>query len=106
MFTVWYICTHVACDSRYTLSTVRKLTPIAAAVLSRGLSIVIKILPTFFSSSKSILTSHNIASCMSFRGVGASLYPGGGGGLAIGRLDLYNSECLKTHFHQRGYSPS
>ena len=34
MFTLWYICTLVACDSRYTLSTVRKLTPRAAAVLS------------------------------------------------------------------------
>ena len=51
MFTLWYICTLVACDSRYTLSTVRKLTPRAAAVLSRGLSIVIQILPTFFSIS-------------------------------------------------------
>ena len=34
MFTVWYICTPVACDSWYTLSTVRKLTPRAATVLS------------------------------------------------------------------------
>ena len=34
VFTVWYSCTPVACDSRYTLFTVRKLTPRAAAVLS------------------------------------------------------------------------
>ena len=56
VFTVWYICTPIACDSMYTLSTVRKLTPRAAAVLSRCLSIVIKILPTFFSISKNVLT--------------------------------------------------
>ena len=62
---VWYICTPVACDSRYTLSTVRKLTPRAAAVLSRGLSIVIRILSEFFSILKNILTLH-IASFMSF----------------------------------------
>ena len=65
MFTLWYICTLVACDSRYTLSTVRKLTPRAAAVFSRGLSIVIQILPTFFSISKNVLTLHNIASFLS-----------------------------------------
>ena len=47
---------HVACDSRYTLSTVRKLTPRAVTVLSIGLSIVIIILPAFFSVSKNILT--------------------------------------------------
>ena len=41
MFTVWYIGTPVACDSRYTLSTVRKLTPRPVAVLTRGLSIII-----------------------------------------------------------------
>ena len=34
MFTVWYMCTPVACDSRYTQSTVRKLTPRPVAVLS------------------------------------------------------------------------
>ena len=47
VFTVWYICTPVACDSRYTLSTIRKLTPTTVTVLSRGLSIVIIILPAF-----------------------------------------------------------
>ena len=35
VFTVWYICTPVTCDSRYTLSTVRNLTPRVATVLSR-----------------------------------------------------------------------
>ena len=65
MFTVWYICTPVTCDSRYTLSTVRKLTPRVPAVLSRGLSIVIIILPAFLSISKNVLTLH-IASFMSF----------------------------------------
>ena len=33
MFTLWYIYTPVGCDSRYTLCTVRKLTPRATAVL-------------------------------------------------------------------------
>ena len=47
LFTVWYICTPVACDSRYTLSTVRKVTPRAVTVLSRGISIVIIILKAF-----------------------------------------------------------
>ena len=56
VFTVWYICTPVACDSRYTLSTVRKLTPRAVTVVLSGLSIVIIILPAFFSVSKNILT--------------------------------------------------
>ena len=65
MFTVWYNFTPVACDSMYTLSTVRKLTPRAAAVLSRGSSIVIIILPAFFSISKNVVTLH-IASFMSF----------------------------------------
>ena len=65
MFTVWYICTPVSCDSRYTLSTVRKLTPIAAAVLSRGLSNIIIILSAFFIISKNVLTLQ-IASFMSF----------------------------------------
>ena len=65
MFTVWYIFTPVACDSRYTLSTVRKLTPIAAAVLSRGLSIIIIISSAFFSILKNVLTLQ-IASFMSF----------------------------------------
>ena len=37
---------------------VRKLTPRVAAVLSRGLSIVIIILPAFFSISKNVLTLH------------------------------------------------
>ena len=46
VFTVWYTCAPVAGDSRYTLSTVPNLTPIVAAVLYRGLSIVI-ILPAF-----------------------------------------------------------
>ena len=64
-FTVWHICTPVACDSMYTLSTVRKLTPIAAAILSRGLSIIIIILLAFFSISKKVLTLQ-IASFMSF----------------------------------------
>ena len=64
MFTVWYICTPVACDSRYTLSTVRKLTPRADAVLSRGLSIISIILSAFFSISKNVLTLR-IASFMS-----------------------------------------
>ena len=40
-------CTPVACDLRYTLSTVPNLTPRVAAVLYRGLSIVIIILPAF-----------------------------------------------------------
>ena len=65
VFIVWYICKPVACDSRYSLSTVLKLTPRAAAVLSRGLSIVIIILSEFFFISKNILTLHN-ASFMSF----------------------------------------
>ena len=65
MFTVWYICTPVTGDSRYTLSTVRKLTPRVATVLSGGLSIVIIILPASFSISKNVLTLH-IASFMSF----------------------------------------
>ena len=48
----------MACDSRYTLSTARKLTPRADAVLSRarGLSIIIIILSAFFSISKNVLT--------------------------------------------------
>ena len=50
-----YLHTYVACDSRYTRSTVRKLTPRAAAVLSRDLSITIIILPVFFSVSKNFL---------------------------------------------------
>ena len=65
MFTVWYICTPVACDLRYTLSTDCKLTPRAADVLSRGLSIIIIILPAFFSISKNALILQ-IASFMSF----------------------------------------
>ena len=65
MFTVWYICTPVACDSRYTLSTVRKPTLRPVAVLSRGLSIIIIILLVFFSISKNVLTLQ-IASFMSF----------------------------------------
>ena len=34
MFTLWCICTPVTIDSRYTLSTVDKLTPGVATVLS------------------------------------------------------------------------
>ena len=34
VFTVWYMCTPVVCDSRYTQSTVSKLTPRPVAVLS------------------------------------------------------------------------
>ena len=64
VLTVWYICTPVACDLRYTLSTVRKLTPRAVDVLSRGLSIIIINLPAFFSISKKVL-SLPIASFMS-----------------------------------------
>ena len=64
-FTLCYICTPVACNTRYTLSTGRKLTPRAATVLSRGLSIVIIILPAFFSISKNVLTLQ-IASFVSF----------------------------------------
>ena len=44
MFTVWYMCTPVACDYRYTLSTVRTLTPRAAAILARGFLIDIIVL--------------------------------------------------------------
>ena len=65
VFTVWYICTPVTCDSRYTLSTVRKLTPRVATILSRCLSIVIIILPAFLSILKNVLTLH-IASLMCF----------------------------------------
>ena len=65
VFTVWYIYAPVACDSRYTPSTVRKLTPRAAVVLSRGLPINIIILPAFFSIWKNVLTLQ-IASFMSF----------------------------------------
>ena len=64
VFTVWYICTPVTYDSRYTLSTVRKLTPRVVTVLSRGLSIVIIILPAYFSISKKC--SLHIASFISF----------------------------------------
>ena len=62
---MWYICTPVACDSRYTLTTVRKLTPRAPALLSRGLSIVIIILSELFFISKNILTLHNAFLCLS-----------------------------------------
>ena len=34
VFTVWYICTPVACDSRYTLSTVRVTSSAAYRSLS------------------------------------------------------------------------
>ena len=44
MFTVFYICAPVACDYRYTLSTVCKLTPRAAAILPQGFLIDIIVL--------------------------------------------------------------
>ena len=47
MFTVWYICTPVACDSRY--------TPRPVTVLSRELSIIIIILPALFPFRKMVL---------------------------------------------------
>ena len=56
VFTVRYICTPGAYDSRHILSTVRKLTLRAAAILSRGLSIGTIILPAFFSILKNVLT--------------------------------------------------
>ena len=56
VFTVWYICAPVACDYRYTLSTVCKLTPRAAAILPRGFLIDIIVLAAFFSISKYFLT--------------------------------------------------
>ena len=65
VFTVWYTCTPVACDSRYTLSTVPNLTPRVAAVLNRGLSIVIIILPAFLQFKKMFLLYRLFPLCLS-----------------------------------------
>ena len=65
MFTVWYICTPVACDSRYTISTVRKLTPRPVTVLSRGFSIIIIILPALFPFRKMFLFYRLLLLCIS-----------------------------------------
>ena len=65
VFTVWYTCTPVACDSRYTLSTVPNLTPRVAAVLYQGLSIAIIILPTFSPIQKVFLIYRLFLLCLS-----------------------------------------
>ena len=65
VFTVWYTCTPVACDSRYILSTVPNRTPRVAAVLYRGLSIVIIILPAFSPIQKMFLLHRLFLLCLS-----------------------------------------
>ena len=64
LFTVWYICTPVACDSRYTLSTVRKLTLSNCRSLSRIIDRHQNFSTIFHHFEKCSL--HNIASFMSF----------------------------------------